>query len=48
MQLQPDLIPTSPQIMAELCDINLWQAASRQNHIISKNPQRSHQPSHIP
>ena len=27
MQLLPDLIPTSPQIMVQLCDINLWQAA---------------------
>ena len=45
MQLLPDLIPTSPHLMAKLSD--LWQAASCQNHIIANNPERSHELRHI-
>ena len=34
MQLLPDRTPMGPQVMSELCDINLGQVASCEDHII--------------
>ena len=48
MQLLPDSTPVGPQIMCELCDVNLWQAATCRDHVIGNNLQRSHQTSSIP
>ena len=47
MQLLPDRLPVGPQLMSELCDIDLWQAASCEDHIIASIPQCSHQAGHI-
>ena len=46
MQLLPDRISMGPQIMSELRDIDLWQAASCEDHVIAIIPQCSHQAGH--
>ena len=45
--LLPDCCPMGPQIVYELCDFDLWQAASGQDHVMANIPQCSHQAGHI-
>ena len=34
----PDCIPMDAQIVSELCDVDLWQAASCQDYVVANIP----------
>ena len=47
MQLLPDCIPMSAQIMPELCNYDLWQATICRDHTIATMLLCSYQARHI-